>query len=184
MCFINSASLLLESVLFEDQPPGLQIVDQAGPELHPWPSSFILDLPPAACSLTKEADRHLLPSPRASALHSHLPCLLPTACNCSVTLSSAPLTGSSFRSSGHGRCLRCRAHTAGPHRERCQENFYRWNPRIFSASPATATQQVRAARPPPQPHHRSQALAALRPFLPRPLRLQCDDLGTCAASPR
>ncbi|KAL1288484.1 LAMC3 [Ovibos moschatus] len=79
-------------------------------------------------------------------------------CNCSGHSEQCTFDRELFRSSGHGgRCLRCRAHTAGPHCERCQENFYRWNPRT-----------------PCQPCDCHPAGS---------LRLQCDDLGTCICKP-
>ena len=124
--FINSASLLLlESVLF------WKINHLVSKSLIKPGLNSILDLPPAACSLTKEADRHLLPSYHVPQPYTHtLPRLLPTACNCSGHSEECTFDRELFRSSGHGgRCLHCRAHTAGPHCERCQENFYRWSPR-------------------------------------------------------
>ncbi|ELR51295.1 Laminin subunit gamma-3, partial [Bos mutus] len=75
-------------------------------------------------------------------------------CNCSGHSEECTFDRELFRSSGHGgRCLHCRAHTAGPHCERCQENFYRWSPQT-----------------PCQPCDCHPAGS---------LRLQCDDLGTC-----
>ncbi|XP_044782389.2 laminin subunit gamma-3 isoform X3 [Bubalus bubalis] len=79
-------------------------------------------------------------------------------CNCSGHSEECTFDRELFRSSGHGgRCLHCRAHTAGPHCERCQENFYRWSPRT-----------------PCQPCDCHPAGS---------LRLQCDDLGTCVCKP-
>lgn len=49
-------------------------------------------------------------------------------CNCSGHSEQCTFDRELFRSTGHGgRCLHCRDHTAGPHCQHCQENFYRWN---------------------------------------------------------
>lgn len=51
------------------------------------------------------------------------------SCNCSGHSEECTFDRELFRSTGHGgRCLHCRDHTAGPHCEHCQEDFYRWNP--------------------------------------------------------
>ncbi|XP_031533075.2 laminin subunit gamma-3 isoform X2 [Vicugna pacos] len=79
-------------------------------------------------------------------------------CNCSGHSEECTFDQELFRSSGHGgRCLHCRDHTAGPHCEHCQENFYRWNPWA-----------------PCQPCDCHPAGS---------LRLQCDDSGTCVCKP-
>ncbi|XP_042769208.1 laminin subunit gamma-3 [Panthera leo] len=76
-------------------------------------------------------------------------------CNCNGHSEECVFDRDLFRGTGHGgRCLRCRDHTAGPHCERCQEDFYRWSPRT-----------------PCQPCDCHPAGS---------LRLQCDDSGTCA----
>ncbi|XP_038404935.1 laminin subunit gamma-3 isoform X1 [Canis lupus familiaris] len=79
-------------------------------------------------------------------------------CNCSGHSEECVFDRELFRSTGHGgRCLRCRDHTAGPHCERCQEDFYRWSPRT-----------------PCQPCDCHPAGS---------LRLQCDASGTCICKP-
>uniref|UniRef100_A0A8D0UBZ7 Laminin subunit gamma-3 n=1 Tax=Sus scrofa TaxID=9823 RepID=A0A8D0UBZ7_PIG len=79
-------------------------------------------------------------------------------CNCSGHSEECIFDRELFRTSGHGgRCLHCRDHTAGPHCERCQENFYRWNPQM-----------------PCQPCDCHPAGS---------LHLQCDDSGTCKCKP-
>ncbi|XP_029776916.1 laminin subunit gamma-3 [Suricata suricatta] len=79
-------------------------------------------------------------------------------CNCSGRSEECVFDRELFRRTGHGgRCLHCRDHTAGPHCERCQEDFYRWSPRT-----------------PCQPCDCHPAGS---------LRLQCDDSGTCACKP-
>ncbi|KAF5914792.1 hypothetical protein HPG69_008912 [Diceros bicornis minor] len=79
-------------------------------------------------------------------------------CNCSSHSEECTFDRELFRSTGHGgRCLRCRDHTAGPHCERCQENFYRWDRRM-----------------PCQPCDCHPAGS---------LRLQCNDSGTCLCKP-
>ncbi|KAL0606504.1 Laminin subunit gamma-3 [Plecturocebus cupreus] len=89
---------------------------------------------------------------------THLPPLLPTACNCSGRSEECTFDRELFRSTGHGgRCHHCRDHTAGPHCERCQENFYHWDPRM-----------------PCQPCDCHSAGS---------LHLQCDDTGTCTCKP-
>ncbi|KAM5329584.1 laminin subunit gamma-3 [Glossophaga mutica] len=75
-------------------------------------------------------------------------------CNCSGRSEQCVFDRELFRSTGHGgRCLHCRDHTAGPHCQRCRENFYRWNP-------STPCQ--------PCDCHPAGSLG-----------LQCDDSGTC-----
>ncbi|XP_047624670.1 laminin subunit gamma-3 [Phacochoerus africanus] len=79
-------------------------------------------------------------------------------CNCSGHSEECIFDRELFRTSGHGgRCLHCRDHTAGPNCERCQENFYRWNPQM-----------------PCQPCDCHPAGS---------LHLQCDDSGTCKCKP-
>ncbi|TEA29632.1 hypothetical protein DBR06_SOUSAS510221 [Sousa chinensis] len=79
-------------------------------------------------------------------------------CNCSGRSEECMFDRELFRSSGHGgRCLRCRDHTAGPHCERCRENFYRWKPQM-----------------PCQPCDCHPAGS---------LHLQCNDSGTCICKP-
>ncbi|XP_044938543.1 laminin subunit gamma-3 isoform X2 [Mustela putorius furo] len=79
-------------------------------------------------------------------------------CNCSGHSDECVFDRELFRSTGHGgRCLRCRDHTAGPHCERCQENFYRWSPQT-----------------PCQPCDCHPAGS---------LHLQCDASGTCVCKP-
>uniref|UniRef100_G1Q107 Laminin subunit gamma-3-like n=1 Tax=Myotis lucifugus TaxID=59463 RepID=G1Q107_MYOLU len=76
-------------------------------------------------------------------------------CNCSGHSEQCVFDQQLFRSTGHGgRCLHCRDHTAGPHCQLCQENFYRWKPWM-----------------PCQPCDCHPAGS---------LRLQCDDSGTCS----
>ncbi|XP_021567698.1 laminin subunit gamma-3 [Carlito syrichta] len=88
----------------------------------------------------------------AEAAHECLPC------NCSGRSEECTFDRELFRSTGHGgRCHRCRDHTAGPHCERCQDNFYHWDPRT-----------------PCQPCDCHPAGS---------LHLQCDDTGTCACKP-
>ncbi|XP_016817372.1 laminin subunit gamma-3 isoform X2 [Pan troglodytes] len=88
----------------------------------------------------------------AEAAHECLPC------NCSGRSEECTFDRELFRSTGHGgRCHHCRDHTAGPHCERCQENFYHWDPRM-----------------PCQPCDCHSAGS---------LHLQCDDTGTCACKP-
>ncbi|XP_022356069.1 laminin subunit gamma-3-like, partial [Enhydra lutris kenyoni] len=79
-------------------------------------------------------------------------------CNCSGHSDECVFDRELFRSTGHGgRCLRCRDHTAGPHCEHCQEDFYRWSPRT-----------------PCQPCDCHPAGS---------LHLQCDASGTCVCKP-
>uniref|UniRef100_A0A8C9A0M5 Laminin subunit gamma-3 n=1 Tax=Prolemur simus TaxID=1328070 RepID=A0A8C9A0M5_PROSS len=88
----------------------------------------------------------------AEAAHECLPC------NCSGRSKECTFDRELFRSTGHGgRCLHCRDHTAGPHCERCQENFYHWD-----------------LHAPCQPCDCHPAGS---------LHLQCDDTGTCACKP-
>lgn len=47
-------------------------------------------------------------------------------CNCSGRAEACVFDGEQYRSTGSGgRCVGCRDHTAGPHCERCQHNYYR-----------------------------------------------------------
>lgn len=87
----------------------------------------ILDLPQAACSFS--TGRLIgMDSPPATC-PALTPRLLPPACNCSGHSERCVFDPELFRSTGHGgRCLHCRDHTAGPHCQRCRDNFYRWNP--------------------------------------------------------
>ncbi|ELV12685.1 Laminin subunit gamma-3 [Tupaia chinensis] len=79
-------------------------------------------------------------------------------CNCSGRSEECSFDRELFRSTGHGgRCGHCRDHTAGPHCEHCQENFYRWDQHM-----------------PCQPCDCHPAGS---------LRLQCDDSGTCPCKP-
>uniref|UniRef100_A0A8C5YDM1 Laminin subunit gamma-3 n=1 Tax=Microcebus murinus TaxID=30608 RepID=A0A8C5YDM1_MICMU len=88
----------------------------------------------------------------AEAAHECLPC------NCSGRSEECMFDRELFRSTGHGgRCLHCRDHTAGPHCERCQENFYHWDLRV-----------------PCQPCDCHPAGS---------LHLQCDGAGSCACKP-
>ncbi|KAM6182134.1 laminin subunit gamma-3 [Erethizon dorsatum] len=79
-------------------------------------------------------------------------------CNCSGRSEDCTFDRELFRSTGHGgRCHHCRDHTAGPHCERCEENFYRWD-----------------LRAPCQPCDCHPAGS---------LHLQCDASGTCTCKP-
>nr|XP_023421308.1 laminin subunit gamma-3 [Cavia porcellus] len=79
-------------------------------------------------------------------------------CNCSGRSENCTFDLELFRSTGHGgHCHGCRDHTAGPHCERCEENFYRWD-----------------ARAPCQPCDCHPAGS---------LRLQCDASGSCPCKP-
>ncbi|KAM4847896.1 laminin subunit gamma-3 isoform 1-T1 [Urocitellus parryii] len=79
-------------------------------------------------------------------------------CNCSGRSEECTFDQELFRSTGHGgHCHHCRDHTAGPHCERCEENFYHWD-----------------QRKPCQPCDCHPAGS---------LRLQCDDVGTCVCKP-
>ncbi|XP_077003316.1 laminin subunit gamma-3 [Tamandua tetradactyla] len=79
-------------------------------------------------------------------------------CNCSGRSEECTFDRELFRSTGHGgHCLHCRDHTAGPHCERCQELFYRWDQRT-----------------PCQPCDCHPAGS---------LHLQCDNSGTCTCKP-
>lgn len=76
----------------------------------------------------EEADWHGRPSYHMPRSLTRSPCLLPTACDCSGHSEQCTFDRELFRRTGHGgRCLHCRHHTAGPHCQHCQENFYRWN---------------------------------------------------------
>ncbi|XP_007530385.2 laminin subunit gamma-3 [Erinaceus europaeus] len=80
------------------------------------------------------------------------------SCNCSGHSSECRFDRELFRSTGHGgHCLHCRDHTAGPHCEYCQENFYRWDQRTLCQ---------------PCDCHPAGSL-----------HLQCDDSGTCTCKP-
>ncbi|XP_040819775.1 laminin subunit gamma-3 [Ochotona curzoniae] len=88
----------------------------------------------------------------AEAAHECLPC------NCSGRSEDCTFDLELFRSTGHGgRCHHCRDHTAGPHCERCRDNFYRWDPRALCQ---------------PCDCHPAGSL-----------HLQCDQEGTCACRP-
>ncbi|MBZ3888248.1 Laminin subunit gamma-3 [Sciurus carolinensis] len=79
-------------------------------------------------------------------------------CNCSGRSEECTFDRELFRSTGHGgRCHRCRDHTAGPHCEHCEENFYHWD-----------------ARQPCRPCDCHPAGS---------LHLQCDVSGTCLCKP-
>ncbi|XP_045144456.1 laminin subunit gamma-3 [Echinops telfairi] len=79
-------------------------------------------------------------------------------CTCSGHSEECSFDPELFRSTGHGgRCHHCRHHTAGPHCERCRENFYRWDPKM-----------------PCQP---------CDCHLSGSQHLQCDGSGTCACKP-
>ncbi|XP_006892508.1 PREDICTED: laminin subunit gamma-3 [Elephantulus edwardii] len=79
-------------------------------------------------------------------------------CNCSGRSEECTFDRELFRSTGHGgRCHHCRDHTAGPHCERCQENFHRWDTQM-----------------PCQP---------CDCHLAGSLHLQCDGSGTCICKP-
>ncbi|XP_020021188.2 laminin subunit gamma-3 [Castor canadensis] len=79
-------------------------------------------------------------------------------CNCSGRSEECTFDRELFRSTGHGgRCHHCRDHTAGPHCEHCEDNFYRWDQRM-----------------PCQPCDCHPAGS---------LSLQCDDSGTCTCKP-
>uniref|UniRef100_I3MHP0 Laminin subunit gamma-3 n=1 Tax=Ictidomys tridecemlineatus TaxID=43179 RepID=I3MHP0_ICTTR len=79
-------------------------------------------------------------------------------CNCSGRSEECTFDRELFRSTGHGgHCHHCRDHTAGPHCERCEENFYHWD-----------------QRKPCRPCDCHPAGS---------LRLQCDDVGTCVCKP-
>uniref|UniRef100_A0A8C5LN57 Laminin subunit gamma-3 n=1 Tax=Jaculus jaculus TaxID=51337 RepID=A0A8C5LN57_JACJA len=79
-------------------------------------------------------------------------------CNCHGHAEECTFDRELFRATGHGgRCHHCRDHTAGPFCERCEENYYRWEPRT-----------------PCQPCDCHPAGS---------LRLQCDNSGTCACKP-
>ncbi|EHB00219.1 Laminin subunit gamma-3, partial [Heterocephalus glaber] len=79
-------------------------------------------------------------------------------CSCSGRSKDCTFDLELFRSTGRGgRCHHCLDHTAGPHCERCEENFYRWDQR-----------------------------APCRPCDCHPAgswRLQCDASGTCPCKP-
>lgn len=150
-----------ECPVWGDQAIGLHVLDRAGPDPHPWPSSSCL------ADEHEEAEGHGLPSRhspgRLTPPHPRLP---PTACNCSGHSEQCEFDPELFRSTGHGgRCLRCRDHTAGPHCQRCQEDFYRWSP----AAPCRACDCHPAGEGAPQPwppgSPRSPCCPA--PFLPQ-----------------
>lgn len=75
-------------------------------------------------------------------------------CNCSGHSEECTFDRELYRSTGHGgHCQRCRDHTAGPHCEHCEKNYYRWDPKT-----------------PCQPCDCHPAGS---------LSLQCDNSGTC-----
>ncbi|XP_072488849.1 laminin subunit gamma-3 isoform X2 [Notamacropus eugenii] len=79
-------------------------------------------------------------------------------CNCSGLSEECFYDWELYRSTGHGgHCQNCRDHTAGPHCEQCQENFYRWD-------------QQRPCQP--CDCHPAGSLS-----------LQCDNSGTCECKP-
>ncbi|XP_007942535.1 laminin subunit gamma-3 [Orycteropus afer afer] len=79
-------------------------------------------------------------------------------CNCNGHSEECTFDRELFRSTGHGgRCHHCRDHTAGPHCERCQENFYHWD--------------MKAPCLPCDCHPAGS------------LHLQCDGSGTCTCKP-
>ncbi|XP_037654235.1 laminin subunit gamma-3 isoform X2 [Choloepus didactylus] len=79
-------------------------------------------------------------------------------CNCSGHSEECTFDRELYRSTGHGgHCRNCRSHTGGPHCERCQELFFRWD-----------------RRTPCQPCDCHPAGS---------LHLQCDDSGICACKP-
>ncbi|XP_074149992.1 laminin subunit gamma-3 [Sminthopsis crassicaudata] len=79
-------------------------------------------------------------------------------CNCSGLSEECFYDWELYRSTGHGgHCRNCRDHTAGPHCEHCQENFYRWD-----------------QQQPCQPCDCHPAGS---------LSLQCDNSGTCECKP-
>lgn len=126
------------------------------------------------------------PPPPLGASHSRAaPCLLPTACNCSGHSEECAFDRELFRSTGHGgRCLRCRDHTAGPHCERCQEDFYRWSPRTLcqpcDCHPAGSRPHLLAPAPCPDRGPRCPV-----PFLPQaPCASSVTPRGPASASPR
>ncbi|TSP36071.1 Laminin subunit gamma-3 [Bagarius yarrelli] len=52
-------------------------------------------------------------------------------CNCSGRADECVFDAELYRSTGSGgRCIGCRDDTAGPHCERCRENFYRTSPKL------------------------------------------------------
>uniref|UniRef100_A0A8C6R7G5 Laminin subunit gamma-3 n=1 Tax=Nannospalax galili TaxID=1026970 RepID=A0A8C6R7G5_NANGA len=79
-------------------------------------------------------------------------------CNCSGRSEECTFDRELFRSTGHGgRCHHCRDHTAGPHCEHCEKNYYRRDPRI-SCQPCDC--------------HPAGSLS-----------LQCDSSGICNCKP-
>ncbi|KAM9062126.1 laminin subunit gamma-3 isoform X1 [Sarcophilus harrisii] len=79
-------------------------------------------------------------------------------CNCSGLSEECFYDWELYRSTGRGgHCRNCRDHTAGPHCEYCQENFYRWD-----------------QQQPCQPCDCHPAGS---------LSLQCDNSGTCECKP-
>ncbi|KAM6170617.1 laminin subunit gamma-3 isoform 2-T2 [Rhynchocyon petersi] len=79
-------------------------------------------------------------------------------CNCSGRSEECTFDRELFRSTGRGgRCHHCRDHTAGPHCERCQDGFYRWDTQM-----------------PCQPCDCHPAGS---------LHLRCDGSGTCVCKP-
>ncbi|GAB1286215.1 Laminin subunit gamma-3 [Apodemus speciosus] len=79
-------------------------------------------------------------------------------CNCSGHSEECAFDRELYRSTGHGgHCQRCRDHTAGPHCEHCEKNYYRWD-----------------LKTPCQPCDCHPAGS---------LGLQCDNSGTCPCKP-
>ncbi|XP_032905150.1 laminin subunit gamma-3 isoform X1 [Amblyraja radiata] len=75
-------------------------------------------------------------------------------CNCSGRSEQCTFNGELYRRTEHGgQCLNCRDHTAGPHCERCEENFYR--------------------------KHDADSCQACNCSLTGSLSLQCDQNGDC-----
>ncbi|XP_074067004.1 laminin subunit gamma-3 isoform X1 [Macrotis lagotis] len=79
-------------------------------------------------------------------------------CNCNGLSEECFYDWELYRSTGHGgHCQNCRDHTAGPHCEQCQENFYRWDQKQLCQ---------------PCDCHPAGSLS-----------LQCDNSGTCECKP-
>lgn len=124
------------------------------------------------------------PPPAEPVTHAHNPPSL-TACNCNGHSSECTFDRELFRSTGHGgHCHHCRDHTAGPHCERCERNYYRWAPRTpcqpCDCHPAGEWPSI------PFPHlpcSAPPASTALCPSSPGSLSLQCDNSGTCTCKP-
>lgn len=145
---------------------------------------FILGLPGTACSPITRRQVGTDPLLPCQGRSRAAPCLLPAACNCSGHSEECVFDRELFRSTGHGgRCLRCRDHTAGPHCERCQEDFYRWSPRTpcqpCDCHPAGIGPRCLV---PPNPAPIGPLLPSALPP-PGSLHLQCDASGTCICKP-